>query len=158
MVNPSIAKGVAVFSPCGGFRYRLERDLVSPSPDQSNDHTITKVEGFASRAGFKKVLVGNKFAAVSTDIKGLAQIADPRGGQENNQHLERIIEEADALLFAWGPLAKLPKQWRNRWTTVVAMAERMGKSPLCLGICNDGQPRHPLMVAYSQPMVPWSRP
>lgn len=159
MVNPSIAKGGnAVFSPCGTFRYRLERDLDNPAPDQENDPTIGKVEGFARRAGFNLVLVGNLFALVSTDIKGLRAHPDPRGGRENLEHLARMIGEADAVMFAWGPTAKVPKQWRNRWTTVVDLARRAGKQPLCLGICGDGQPRHPLMVPYAQAMEPWTAP
>lgn len=159
MVNPSMAKGGnAVFSPCGRFRYRLERDLDNPAPDQSNDHTITKVEGFARIAGFNLVLVGNLFALVSTDIKGLRSVADPRGGRVALEHIARIIGESDAVLFAWGPTAKVPAPYRNRWRTVVDLARAAGKDPLCLGTCADGQPRHPLMVPYSQPLEPWSPP
>lgn len=105
-----------------------------------------------------RIIVGNLFAFRSTDIKGLATIADPRGGQANNEHLARMMGEADAVLFAWGPVAKVPKQWRNRWTTAAQLAERAGKRPLCIGTANDGHPRHPLMVAYAVPMTPWERP
>jgi len=157
MVNPSIAKGCAVFSPCGRFRYRLERDLLNPDPDQSNDPTITRVEGFARRDGFGKVIVGNLFALVSTDIKGLTKVEDPRG-PENNAHLLAMMDHADAVLFAWGPVAKVPRQWRNRWRTVAEYAEHLHVQPLCLGIAQDGHPRHPLMIRADQPMVPWMAP
>ncbi|MBY0395626.1 MAG: DUF1643 domain-containing protein [Thermoleophilia bacterium] len=166
----------AVFSPCGAFRYRLERtsaDLVdaarartltvvmvnpSTADEHADDPTIRKVQGFALRAGFNRVIVGNLFAFRSTDIKGLARVADPRGGRRNLEELARMIGEADALLFAWGPVAKVPRQWRGRWMTVADLAEKAGKIPLCLGTAQDGQPRHPLMVAYAQPLEPWIRP
>jgi hypothetical protein len=163
--------GSAVFSDCGKFRYRLERTIpdagdrvlavvmVNPSTAdaESDDPTIRKVQGFARRAGFGRVIVGNLFAFRSTDIKGLAMAGDPRG-PDNNAHLKAIIADAEAVLFAWGPAAKVPKQWRSRWRTVADMALAAGRQPLCLGIAQDGHPRHPLMVAYSQPLEQWSRP
>lgn len=159
MVNPSTAKGGnAVFSEDGRFRFRLERDLINPAPDQENDATIRKVEGFAHRGGFHKVIVTNLFALVSTDIKGLARVEDPRGGRENDRAIAEAMNEADEVLFAWGPVAKVPKQWRNRWTTINHMARVAGKNPQCLGVCGDGQPRHPLMVPYAQPMMAWPAP
>lgn len=166
----------AEFSPCATHRYRLERQaadlvdmarartltvvMVNPSTadEHADDPTIRKVQGFALRGGFNRVVVDNLFSLRSTDIKGLAKVDDPRGGRANLEALARMIAEADALLFAWGPLAKVPRQWRNRWTTVVDLARRAEKQPLCLGVSADGQPRHPLMVPYSQPLEPWTPP
>lgn len=134
--------------------------MVNPSTadEHADDPTIRKVQGFALRAGFNRVIVGNLFAFRSTDIKGLATVEDPRGGRANLEALAQMIGEGDAVLFAWGPVAKVPRKWRGRWVTVTAMAARVGKIPLCLGICADGQPRHPLMVPYSQPLEPWHGP
>lgn len=164
----------ATFSPCGLYRFRLERHavlvagshrtltvvMVNPSTadEHADDPTIRKVQGFALRNGFTRVIVGNLFALRSTDIKGLARVEDPRGGRQNLEALARMIGEADGLLFAWGPTAKVPRQWRGRWMTVADLAEKAGKIPLCLGVANDGQPRHPLMVPYAQPFEPWIRP
>lgn len=175
--NPAtVMKGPtrATFSACKAHRYTLERNaleaggevrtltviMVNPSTatEHADDPTIRKVQGFALRNGFNRVLVGNLFSLRSTDIKGLANVEDPRGGRPNLEAIARMIALGDAVLFAWGPVAKLPRQWRNRWTTVADLADRAGKTPLCLGTANDGQPRHPLMVAYSQPLIPWSRP
>lgn len=170
---PTARVSSAVFSPCGQFRYRLERQLERPCFDgrtltvvmvnpstadaEKDDATIRKVKGFAERAGYGRVVVGNLFAYRSTDIKGLATVADPRG-EHNNAYLSKMIYEADALLFAWGPVAKVPKKFRTRWTTIAKLAREAGRTPLCLGVCNDGHPRHPLMVAYAQPLVPWKAP
>jgi len=172
VVIPTEPDSSAVFSPCGQYRYRLERRvsegegktlavvMVNPSTAdaENDDPTIRKVQGFARLAGYTRVIVGNLFAFRSTDIKGLATVADPRGGQTNNEHLARMMAEADDVLFAWGPVAKVPKQWRNRWTTVAQLADRAGKRPLCIGVANDGHPRHPLMVAYAVSMAQWARP
>lgn len=177
MAGPAFStemRNLAIFNTDQTHRYRLERTIegarypervmtvvmVNPSTaDAMNDDaTIRKVQGFALRAGFGRVVVGNLFSLRSTDIKGLAKVEDPRGGRPNLEHLARMIGEADALVFAWGPVAKVPKQWRARWSTVADLADTAGKTPLCLGICADGQPRHPLMVAYSQDLEPWARP
>lgn len=165
----------AVFSPCGLFRYRLERTMdvpegtpvrtltvvmVNPSTAdaEADDATIRKVQGFALRHEFNRVLVGNLFAYRSTDIKGLRTVDDPRGGRRNLEAIAAMMLEGDAVMFAWGPASKVPRQWRHRWRTIADLADRAGIKPLCLGTANDGQPRHPLMVAYSQPLEPWSRP
>lgn len=163
----------AVISPCGRFRYRLERQLESDGLDgrklivvmvnpstadaSADDATIRKVKGFADRNGYSQIIVGNLFAYRSTDIKGLASVDDPRG-EHNNRYLQAMIWERGDVLFAWGPVAKVPKRFRTRWTTVAKMVRDAGKTPLCLGVCNDGHPRHPLMVPYSQPLEPWSAP
>lgn len=173
MPGPSFA----TYSACGGYRYTLERNadedaatragvktltviMVNPSTatEDHDDPTIRKVQSFALRAGYRRVVVGNLFALRSTDIKGLAAVEDPRGDRANLEALARMIAEADSLLFAWGPMAKVPRAWRGRWRTIAALAERAGKEPLCLGTAKDGQPRHPLMVPYSQPLIPWKAP
>ena len=162
---------VAVFSDCGAYRYRLERRLsddpetlavvmVNPSTAdaENDDQTVRKVQGFARRAGFGRLIVGNLFALRSMDIKGLATVEDPRGGQANNQHLEAMIAEADRVLFAWGASDKIPNKWRARWTTVADIADRAGKQPFCLGVAKDGHPLHPMTLGYDRLWQPWSRP
>lgn len=161
----------AVFSDCGRYRYRLERELgcagkllavvmVNPSTAdaENDDQTIRKVQEFARRAGFGRLIVGNLFALRSTDIRGLAAVDDPRGGEANNHHLAAMISEADSVLFAWGASNKIPMRWRRRWTTVADIAERVGKPALCLGVANDGHPLHPLTLSYDRTMRPWARP
>ncbi|WP_313004812.1 DUF1643 domain-containing protein [Brevundimonas sp.] len=161
----------AVFSECGLYRYRLDRHLsdegetlaavlVNPSTADAarDDQTIRKVQGFARRAGFGHLIVGNLFAYRSTDIKGLAAVEDPRGGFDNNKHLEAMIVEADSVLFAWGASDKIPKKWRGCWTGVADIADRAGKQPLCLGVAKDGHPLHPMTLGYSRLWQPWKRP
>lgn len=160
----------AVFSPCGTWRYRLDRDLgrtgpvvailgVNPSTADAerNDATIRKDIGFGARLGWGHLVKGNLFAFRSTDIRGLRTAADPRG-PENDAYLEQIMREADTVVAAWGPTSKLPPVLRKRWVTVSLMAERLGVPLMCFGVAADGQPRHTLMLAYETPLVPWTRP
>jgi hypothetical protein len=79
-------------------------------------------------------------------------------GPENDRHLRDIMSAAPTVIFAWGPLAKLPPALRNRWKEIANLADEIGCTPMCLGTTQDGQPRHPLMLAYSTPLTPWRRP
>jgi hypothetical protein len=160
----------AIISPCGLYRYRLERHglsgagavawiMVNPSTADAtaDDATIRKVVGFSERMGAGWAVVGNKFAYRATDVRELRTAQDPRG-PENNAHLEAIMREAPTVIAAWGPLAKLPKHLRNRWRTIRDMAGKAGVQLMCLGTAQDGQPLHPLMLAYDTPLVPWKAP
>lgn len=82
--------GSAVISPCGLFRYRLERHglsgagaiawiMVNPSTADAteNDATIRRVIGFTERLGGGWAGVGNKFAFRAKDIKALRTASDP---------------------------------------------------------------------------------
>lgn len=162
--------GSAVLSPCGAYRYRLERHklsgagaiawiMVNPSTADAteDDATIRKVIGFTERLGGGWAIVGNKFAYRATDVNELKTARDPRG-PDNNMHLKQIMAEAPLVIAAWGPLAKLPKHLRRRWETICGIADVLGVQLMCLGTAQDGQPRHPLMLAYDTPLMPWRRP
>lgn len=163
-------KSFAVISECGVYRYRLERDLgkgkgtiagimVNPSTADASkdDATIRKWIGFATRLGYRRIIIGNKFAFRATDVRALKRAAGPVG-TENDRHLRDILVEADAHVVAWGPLAKLPGHLRGRWRDVVAIAEDVGCDLTCFGTALDGQPLHPLMLGYSTELRPWRTP
>ena len=160
----------AIISPCGKYRYRLERDVqeeglvaalcgVNPSTADAveNDATIRKDIGFARVHGWRRIIKINKFAYRATDVRELATAFDPIG-PECDDHLRAVLEEADILVPCWGPLAKLPKRLRRRYIEVARLMQRTGKPVMCLGTAGDGQPRHTLMLAYETPLVPWRPP
>lgn len=157
----------AVISDCGLYRYRLDRDLqrpgkaaafimVNPSTADADidDATIRKLIGFSERLGFGRFIVGNKFAFRATDIKALRDAHDPIGPQ-NDAYLCDIMAEADVIVCAWGPLAKLPPSHRSRFKRILALAREAGKPLQCFGTALDAQPLHPLMLAYATPLQPW---
>lgn len=162
--------GAAVLSPCGQYRYRLDRTIASTGPvaaiigvnpstadAEVDDQTIRKDMGFARRLGWGRIIKGNLFAHRATDIKALRRAQNPTG-PENDRYLAEIMREADVVVAAWGPCAKLPPHLRGRWKAIARIADEVSKPLMCWGTAQDGQPRHPLMLAYETPLVPWSRP
>ena len=162
----------AIISNCGTFRYRLDREIiagnnkavawimVNPSTADAtlNDQTIKKVIGFSERNGFGRAIVGNIFAYRATDVRELESTNDPVG-PDNDTHLQRIIDESDKIIVAWGSIDKVPAIWRFRWSVVYDMIINSGgRLPFCLGSCKNGHPKHPQMLGYNTPLTIWSRP
>lgn len=163
----------AVISECGKYRYRLGRKLtsdpaapiaaiimVNPSTADADqdDATIRKLKGFGDRNGWGRIIVGNLFAYRATDVRFLSKVTDPVGS-ENDEHLSAMFQEADVVVFAWGPPSKQPRYHRARWRHVADMAASLGREPLSIGpVAKCGHPKHPLMLAYNNPLMPWIRP
>jgi hypothetical protein len=160
----------AIFSPCGTYRYRLERELgqtgptgafimVNPSTADAicDDHTITKVQGFARRLGWSRVIVGNVFAYRATNIGDLASAPDATG-PDNAAHLARIMDEAGMVICGWGRLSKLPPGLRGEWRGIAGLAQRTGMPLHCFGTTRDGHPLHPLTLPYALEPRRWSVP
>lgn len=160
----------AVISDCGKYRYRLERQsagdgttaiiMVNPSTADAtqDDATIRKLIGFGNRNQWGRLIVGNLFAYRATDVRELGNVADPVG-PDNDDHLKSIFKDADRVVFAWGPVSKQPKYRRHRWVEVNAFAVGFGLNPTSIGApAQCGHPKHPLMLAYDNPIQPWSRP
>ncbi len=160
----------AIISPCGLFRYRLERTtgitstrtvagiMVNPSTADAtaNDHTIRKWIGFSETIGAAKFIIGNKFAYRSKDVTDLQRAVDPIG-PDNDKHIEQILRDADLHIVAWGTLGKLPPNLRYRWREVKAIADKVGCPLYCWGTAKDGHPKHPLTLGYDTPLIPWQR-
>lgn len=160
----------AVITPCGLYRLRLDRGIaaeglvavvlgVNPSKadGEVDDPTVVKVTGFGRRLGWRMFSMGNKFAFRATDV-GELKLAEHPVGPQNDAFLEAMMGQADVVVAAWGPLSKLPRGLRDRWRAVCCIADRVGKPLKCWGTAQDGQPRHPLMLAYDTPLVDWERP
>jgi hypothetical protein len=92
-----------------------------------------------------------------TDIRELRGAPEPIGA-DNDAQLEQILRDADLHLVAWGQLAKLPEILRKRWIDVVRIADRVGYRLQCIGVNDDGHPRHPLMTGYEVPIAAWPAP
>ena len=159
----------AIISSCGLYRYRLERDFYRPGPIAAvfmvnpstanateNDATIRRLLGFGARLGWHSLIVGNVFAYRATDVNRLAYEAiDPRG-PDNEQHIRKIMRDADIHIAAWGPTSKLPRHLRSDWRMIASCADDEGYDLRCWGVAKDGHPRHPLMLPYESELRPWS--
>lgn len=159
----------AIISPCETYRYRLDRPdafgcfstaviMVNPSTADAtkDDATIRKLVGFRDRYGWGNLIVGNLFAYRATDVRELANANDPIG-PDNDERLREIFSDAQQVVFAWGPTAKLPRRLRGRWREVDGLARKMSHQPMCIGVpAKDGQPCHPLMLRYDCKLEPWN--
>lgn len=165
----------AVFSPCGRYRYRLERrmpgrrtmsvTMLNPSIADATkpDPTITKLLGFCSRLDVGRLIVTNLAALVSTDPKGLTAVDSDPIGVENDAHVLAAATDADLLVVAWGAgvtmLRGLAADRVARVTEILRGVDRIGgdgREVWCWGRTNAGHPRHPLMLAYSTPLEVFS--
>jgi hypothetical protein len=139
----------AIFSPCEIYRYRLWRRwgkgphcawiMLNPSTanEIDNDPTIRRCIGFARAWGFSGVEIVNIFALRSTDPRGLLQVEDPIG-PDNDRHIREAAVRADMVIAAWGVHGEL----RGRGAAVRAMLGDVR----CLGVTKDGHPKHPLYL------------
>jgi hypothetical protein len=157
-----------VFSHCGTYRYLLwhrwdaAKPLVgvsginpSSATGKDHDHTTRKLRGFGDRLGWGGFLLGNPFALVSTDQRGLLA-ADAPIGPENDKWLRVLFSQTDHVIAAWGS-AKTAAVRRLLDKRLTEMGGLLASKPLlCFGRSADGSPRHPLMLAYSTPLESWS--
>jgi hypothetical protein len=164
-VIPWAGRG-AVLSPCRKYRYRLWRTLIanmqnkrcafvclnpSTADETADDATIRKCVGFAQRwGGFGAIDVVNLFAWRATKPKDL--FSSPNAvGPDNQQHVTEVIYHAQRVVLAWGSHAPL-RDWisdtivRPEWYVIRTLAKAG-----TLGYNKDGNPKHPLMLAYSTP-------
>lgn len=157
----------AILSSCGLYRYELTRHIqdvgvratvimVNPSTAdaEQDDATIRKIIGFGKRLGWSNVTVVNKFAYRATDVNELHNASDPIGPL-NDAHIVNALLFSDVVFVAWGSLNKLPAPLRNRWKFVAETARVLSKSLHCFGTCQDGHPKHPVMIGYDSPVQGW---
>lgn len=157
----------AQFSECRRYRYHLWRVWADESPimvfvmmnpstadEVDNDPTIRKCIHFAKRDGFGGISVRNVFAFRATKPCDLIKAADPFGPENEIGLLHsRGVCLMTRLVVAWGkPIGgrRLAGYYQR-----VANACQIN-SPYCLGVNNDGSPKHPLFLRNDTPIVPWS--
>jgi hypothetical protein len=165
----------ALISPCGKYRYTLERLTNPPQPGtptplrtilwvmlnpstadaREDDATIRRCKEFSRRWGFGHMLVGNLFAYRATDPKQML-LAQANGvdilGPETNQTLIEMAKRSEEIILAWGANAE---RWPKRAEWV---AKEMGKHAalFALGFTASGQPIHPVRQSYSRELQPWA--
>ena len=152
-------QGMAIISDCGFYRYRLERVwgdgpaatfcMLNPSTADAalDDPTIRRCIDFARREDCGRLIVVNLHAWRATKPAELRLAADPVGPL-NREHLLAAAEETEGPLIAawggWGP----PE-------TGAAAAELFGPRLQCLGMTQDGRPRHPLYLRKDAELRAW---
>lgn len=159
----------AILSPCGTYRYRLERDVAmdglvfayfgvngSTATATEDDHTVTKWIGFTKLNQGRRFVVGNAFVYRATDVNELGRALDPVG-PDNDRHLCQIISDADVLVPCWGSRTKLPRRLHDRLDALRDQLLASDKPVKVWGWSKSGDPLHPLMLAYATPLINWDR-
>lgn len=147
-------RGDAIISDCGTYRYRLTRQwgdgptcgfiMLNPSTADADidDPTIRRCIGFAKREGCGGLVVVNLFALRATDPKELARHPFPVG-PDWRHWLEVTLPEIDGPLIAgWGA----QKGIEGQEATILTLLAEAGRKVMCLGVTQNGSPRHPLYV------------
>lgn len=151
----------AVFDHLRDYRYLLCRRwdldaslqawiMLNPSiaGATGDDPTIRKCRGFSKRrAG--GIVVANLAALISTDPTGLGRHADPVG-KHNMDAIEFALSAPSVRVAGWG---RFPSKSVEKRLLASSMHAKMHGARWCYGLTQDGQPRHPLMLAYDTPLV-----
>jgi hypothetical protein len=156
----------AKLSPCGVYRYSLERGwsarpwltviMLNPSTADAmvDDPTIRRCVGFAQRDDFGGIHVVNRYALRATNPAAL-QIAPDPVGPDNEKAIRHAVGAARAggglILCAWGTKGSSDVTGLLR----LFREERAVELLRCLGVTKEGHPRHPLYVRGDQPFEPW---
>ncbi len=114
-----------------------------------NDPTIRRCMGFAQRWGYGGLEVGNLFAYRCARPVGLRQVTDPVG-PDNDRHLLTLAHRVERIILAWGNGGS----WGDRARDVLSLFDD-GAALYCLGITQQGQPRHPLYLRNHQLLLPF---
>jgi hypothetical protein len=154
--------GGAVISPCGTYRYTLDRVwdaslpvavyvMLNPSTADAteDDRTIVRCNNFAKREGYGGITVINLFALRSTDPEALRTHPDPVG-PHNTAWIGAVLDRAPAVVIAaWGahPFAA------TRAAEVAKIVTAHGVALKCLGTTKAGAPKHPLYLAANTPLI-----
>ena len=158
--SEAITTAAALFSPCGRYRWWLQRrwDPAMPTllfiglnpsraDGERDDPTLRRLMGFARAWGYGGLEVLNLFARVAFSPAVLRRSADPVGS-DNDRWLEQRLralqtgEAGGALWLGWGNGGA----WRGRDGQVLRQIAGITLPIWVLGRTASGQPRHPLYV------------
>lgn len=128
----------AVFSPDHRYRYKLTRPINAHLPamgvvghhpgtagDYRNDDTVNALIDLSKSLGYGRFDLYNLYAGISTGPADLATMDDPTG-PDNDAWMDRLAEDHDFILLAWGAAAD-PQRARTVTSRLWhAMSERGG--------------------------------
>lgn len=160
---PASVSCIAQISEDGHYRYTLERVWV-PQPDkfllvvmlnpsradsERSDPTITRLTNRAFALGYDGLLVGNLFAWRSPypeDMYRARSSGRDIVGPENDDALAFLAARAYQVVVAWGGGVV------DRDAAVLRILYGVHPHLYCWGHTIDGYPKHPLHLAYREPI------
>jgi len=157
-------KSDAIISDCGRYRYQLNRVwdeslptvpfvMLNPSTADGNvdDPTIRRCVGFAKQWGYGGLIVVNLYALRATNPKALLESDNPLG-DHNKTYLEKVFNDYDLIVAAWGNSSILRKiQNGNKLPLKGLSVSKLHY----IELSNDGTPKHPLYLKYTDSPKPF---
>lgn len=150
---------LAVYSPCGAYRYVLARvwdparpvwlmAMLNPSraSESAGDATVDRQVSRARQHGAGALIVVNAAALRSTDRQAMLRHPDPVG-PNNEAWIARMAPLADGVVLAYGPDAAL---FGGDRLLARALA---GRACHALRLTRDGSPGHPLYLPLDAPLI-----
>jgi hypothetical protein len=151
----------AVISPCGKYRYLLERTwgiglprvtwiMLNPSTAdaEKDDPTIRRCIGFSKEWGYGGLYVVNLFAWRATDPGELKRVLRPVG-PENDHYIGHAAANCKEIVAAWGAHGS----FQDRDKVVRKLLKGFGITALSL--TTKGSPGHPLYLSANAQRIPW---
>lgn len=155
----------AEFSPCLKYRYTLWRPIGAQRPwehpyvqfiglnpstatETVDDNTVRRCTRFAQSFGYDSMCMTNLFGLRSTDPKGLRDVADPIG-PDNDRWLVEIANGAAMIIAAWGTHGAFMGREE-------AVLEILRPNNLhVLQLTQGGRPHHPLYLRTETKPLLW---
>lgn len=137
--------------------------MLNPSTADASkdDPTIRRCLSFATREGRGGLLVVNLFAFRTKDpdiLDGALGLGENVIGDRNDGAIAAALEISGvAVVAAWGRPTRrhLREAAGIRGEKIAAAARARGVTLQCLGMTNDGWPRHPLYLRADSPLTTW---
>lgn len=153
-----------VISPCGRYRYTLERSwaelpryvlwlMLNPSTADGlkNDATIRRCVRYAKDWGFTGILVGNLYAYRATQPSDLFHTTEPVG-PENDAAILDMVTRSQMIVCAWGQRGPLPQR---RWNVLRDLGVPHYRQVRALRVNDNGEPGHPLRLPLGARPLEW---
>jgi hypothetical protein len=150
----------ADFSPCGQYRYRLQRiwdeskpavAFIGLNPSTANgvkdDPTMRRVISFAKREGFGSVSMFNLFNVIGSKPKIILTHPDPLGPDWIQWYQK--CQAHEVIIFCWGAFKQIASHGRASFMITSTPPGRA----YCLGKTNEGHPCHPLFLPSNTPLI-----
>ena len=157
----------AKLSPCGKYRYQLTRQwsiqtssmnlshvvfvMLNPSiaDDKIDDQTIRKCIGFSTTWGYAMFRAVNVVAYRATKPKDIPKDGSAEG-LDNVYWIEETIRQGSIIVAAWGnKIKRLSRHYEIAESIIHRVSTNNNIPVMCLGLNQDGSPKHPLMPSYN---------
>lgn len=151
----------AVISPCGKYRYLLERKwgiglpwvtwiMLNPSTAdaENDDPTIRRCIRYSKDWGYGGLYVVNLFAWRATNPAELKRVIRPVG-PENDHYIGHAAANCKEIIAAWG----VHGSYQDRNKIVANMLK--GYPISALALTTSGNPGHPLYLPSDAKRIGW---